>query len=94
MSGVDVQLNYRLDLPPGFGDLAFEMNGSYLQHDESTPYVGAHTYDCAGLFGFTCQTINPRWHHIFRSTWQTPWGRLRIRHLALYRRGLARQQHQ
>jgi iron complex outermembrane recepter protein len=74
VSGVDVQLNYRLDLPPGFGDVAFEMNGSYLQHFESTPYVGAHTYDCAGLFGFTCQTIDPRWHHIFRTTWQTPWG--------------------
>jgi iron complex outermembrane recepter protein len=74
VSGVDVQLNYQLDLPPGFGDVAFEMNGSYLQHNESTPYVGAHTYDCAGLFGFTCQTINPRWHHVFRSTWQTPWG--------------------
>ena len=74
VSGVDVQLNYRLDLPPGFGDVAFEMNGSYLQHFKSTPYVGAHTYDCAGLFGFTCQTIDPRWHHIFRTTWQTPWG--------------------
>jgi iron complex outermembrane receptor protein len=34
---------------------------------------GAHTYDCAGLFGFTCQTINPRWHHLFRTTWQAPW---------------------
>jgi outer membrane receptor for ferrienterochelin and colicin len=49
------------------------MNGTYLQHMEATPYVGAHTYDCAGLFGFTCETINPRWHHIFRTTWQTPW---------------------
>jgi len=34
---------------------------------------GAHTYDFAGLFGFTCQTINPKWHHIFRTTWRTPW---------------------
>ena len=93
VSGIDLQLNYKLDLPPGFGDVAFEMNGSYLQHFESTPYVGAHTYDCAGLFGLTCQTINPRWHHIFRSTWQTPWRCLSIRHLALYRRSLARQQH-
>jgi len=74
VSGIDLQLSYKQDLPPGFGDLAFELNGAYLQHMKSTPYVGAHTYDCAGLFGFTCQTINPRWHHIFRSTWQTPWG--------------------
>jgi iron complex outermembrane recepter protein len=72
-SGIDLQLAYRLDLPPGFGSVSAELNGSYLQHIESTPYVGAHTYDCAGLFGETCQTINPRWHHIFRTTWQTPW---------------------
>jgi iron complex outermembrane recepter protein len=74
VSGIDVQLNYKQELPQGLGDVAFELNGAYLQHSESTPYVGAHTYDCAGLFGFTCQTVNPRWHHIFRTTWQTPWG--------------------
>ncbi len=68
-----MQLNYKLDLPAGFGDLVWTLNGAYLQHDESTPIPGAHTYDCAGLFGFTCQTINPRWHHIFRTTWETPW---------------------
>jgi iron complex outermembrane recepter protein len=73
-SGIDLQLNYKFDLQPGFGSIAAELNGSYLQHLDSTPYVGAHTYDCAGLFGFTCQTINPRWHHIFRTTWETAWG--------------------
>jgi iron complex outermembrane receptor protein len=72
-SGIDLQLAYRMDLPPGFGSVSAELNGSWLQHFETTPYVGAHTYDCAGLFGETCQTINPRWHHIFRTTWQTPW---------------------
>ena len=49
------------------------MNGAYLQHSETTPIPGAHTYDCAGDFGPTCQTTNPRWHHIFRATWATPW---------------------
>jgi iron complex outermembrane receptor protein len=73
VSGIDVQLNYKLDLPAGFGDVVWNLNGAYLQHNESTPIPGAHTYDCAGLFGFTCQTINPRWHHIFRTTWETPW---------------------
>jgi iron complex outermembrane receptor protein len=72
-SGIDVQLNYRLDLPPGVGALSFALNGAYLLHNETQPLPGAHTYDCAGLFGFTCQTINPRWHHIFRTTWQSPW---------------------
>jgi iron complex outermembrane recepter protein len=72
VSGIDLQLNYRLDLPGGWGGLAFEMNGAYLQHAQTQPLVGTHTYDCAGYFGFTCQTINPRWHHIFRSSWQMP----------------------
>jgi iron complex outermembrane receptor protein len=72
-SGIDVQMNYKLELPPGFGALSFALNGAYLLHNEAQPLPGAHTYDCAGLFGFTCQTINPRWHHILRTTWDTPW---------------------
>jgi iron complex outermembrane receptor protein len=73
-SGVDVQLNYKLDLPKGYGALIFGLNGTYLIHDETEPLPGAHTYDCAGLFGETCQTVNPHWHHLFRTTWSTPWG--------------------
>ncbi|MBV9620956.1 MAG: TonB-dependent receptor [Gammaproteobacteria bacterium] len=73
VSGVDLQLAYRRELPREWGSLGFEMNGAYLQHTETTPVRGAHTYDCAGYFGVTCQTVNPRWHHIFRATWTTPW---------------------
>jgi iron complex outermembrane receptor protein len=72
-SGVDVQLNYKLDLPRGFGELAFGLNGTYLLHNETTPLPGSATYDCAGLFGFTCQTVNPRWRHVLRTTWETAW---------------------
>lgn len=72
-SGVDVQMNYHLDLPPGFGGVSFALNGSYLLHNETQPLPGAHTYDCAGLFGATCETVNPHWHHLFRTTWDTPW---------------------
>ena len=73
VSGIDLQLNYMHALPAHWGSVAFTMNGSWLQHDISTPIPGGGSYDCAGLFGFTCQTINPRWHHIFRATWLTPW---------------------
>ena len=72
-SGVDVQLNYKLDLPAGFGDVVFGLNGTYLLHNETTPLPGSPAYDCAGLFGFTCQTVNPRWRHLLRTTWETPW---------------------
>jgi iron complex outermembrane recepter protein len=72
-SGVDVQLDYRLELPPGLGHVSFDLSGTYLLHNDSEPYPGAPTYDCAGLFGAECETVNPRWHHVFRTTWDTAW---------------------
>ena len=73
VSGIDLQLSYKQDLPPALGSLHFDVNGAWLQHQISTPVRGGPNYDCAGLFGFTCQTVNPRWHHILRTTWNTPW---------------------
>jgi len=73
VSGVDLQTAYKLDLPAALGALRFNLNGSYLLKSLSTPYIGAHTYNCAGLFGSTCQTVNPRWRHILSTTWVTPW---------------------
>jgi iron complex outermembrane recepter protein len=72
-SGVDAQLNYTVDLPQGFGDVTSGLNGTYLLHNETTPLPGGPTYDCAGLFGITCETVNPRWHHVLRTTWETQW---------------------
>jgi outer membrane receptor protein involved in Fe transport len=40
---------------------------------ETTDYPGSIPYDCTGLFGLTCQTVNPEWRHIFRTTWDMPW---------------------
>jgi iron complex outermembrane receptor protein len=71
-SGIDAQVAYKYPLR-SLGDLESELMGTYEQHNETTPQPGAHTYDCAGYFGFTCQTINPRWHHIARLTWVMPW---------------------
>jgi len=61
------------NLPGEAGSLIFGLNGAYLLTQKTTPLPGAHTYDCAGLYGNTCQTVNPRWHHILRTTWATPW---------------------
>ena len=72
VSGIDAQIAYRLRLPANLGGMQFALNGTYLQHFESTPLPGAHTYDCAGLFGLTCQTVNSHWRHIARATLQTP----------------------
>ena len=71
--GIDLQTAYHMDLPAGFGGLRINMNGSYLIKSNTTPLPGAHTYNCAGLFGSTCQTVNPRWRHILSLTWASPW---------------------
>ncbi|HVF18341.1 MAG TPA: TonB-dependent receptor, partial [Steroidobacteraceae bacterium] len=51
----------------------FSLNGAYLISTTTTPFEGANEYDCAGLFGSTCQTVNPRWRHNLRASWLTPW---------------------
>ncbi len=73
LDGIDMQAQYRLHLPKDTGQLVFGLNGAYLLSTDTTPLPGAHTYDCAGLYGSTCQTVNPRWRHNLRTTWATPW---------------------
>ncbi len=75
VSGIDLQLNYRHSLPSGWGSITTALNGAFLQKDTTTPYPGSGTYDCAGLFGSTCNngSVNPKWRHNLRVTWDTPW---------------------
>ncbi len=73
VSGVDLGLSYRYSLN-GWGTLVSSLNGTWVEHNVTTPYPGATSYDCAGLFGITCGTsINPRWRHQLRVSWDTPW---------------------
>ena len=76
-SGIDFQANYRYPLG-SFGNLTAIFNGSYLEHSITTPFPGSGSYDCAGLFGVSCNTIsvNPRWRHNLRLSWETPWAKL------------------
>lgn len=72
VSGIDAQIGYQL--PVGrWGKLRWDLNGAYLLKSESQPFTGGPTYDCAGLYGSVCQTVNPRWRHNLRTTWSTPW---------------------
>ncbi|MFI4868952.1 MAG: TonB-dependent receptor domain-containing protein [Steroidobacterales bacterium] len=77
VSGYDLEANYRWHLG-SMGSLTANLVGTWLQHTTSTPYPGAHTYDCAGLFGATCGggSVNPTWRHNLRVNWQTPWNLL------------------
>ena len=72
VEGVDVQANYKLPLN-GLGSLVFSLAGTVNLANSTTPYPDAHNYDCAGLFGASCQTVNPRWRHNLRTSWVTPW---------------------
>lgn len=71
VSGVDVQFGYHWDVG-SFGSMSAVFSGTWLQHETSQPVPTNPAYDCAGLFGSTCQTVNPRWRHIARINWQTP----------------------
>jgi iron complex outermembrane receptor protein len=70
-AGIDVQLAYRRDVGR-LGTMSATLSGSYLQHETSQPISAVPAYDCAGLYGPTCQTVNPRWRHSARLSWQTP----------------------
>jgi iron complex outermembrane receptor protein len=73
LKGIDVQGTYRLPLAAGFGSLGIALNGAFLLKNETQPFPGSPSYDCAGLFGVICGTVNPRWRHNLRTTWSTPW---------------------
>ena len=75
VSGIDIGSNYRWTIPGDWGTLSAYFNGTWVQHFTTTPYPGSETYDCAGLFGATCNqgSVIPRWRHVMRVSWETPW---------------------
>jgi iron complex outermembrane recepter protein len=79
VSGIDVQVDFRRPLADTWGTLVASLSGSWLQHTETAPAPGAPSFDCAGLFGATCdQSVNPKWRHNLRLSWETPWDHLML----------------
>ena len=72
LSGIDLQAAYDLELPSTWGSIDFMLAGTYVLDNSTTSYPGSGSYDCTGLFGLTCQTVNPVWRHIMRTTWKAP----------------------
>jgi outer membrane receptor protein involved in Fe transport len=70
--GIDINGSYTQPLG-GLGSLAFSFVGTYLDKLVVTPLEGI-TYDCAGFFGPSCGTPNPKWRHKFRMTYTAPNG--------------------
>lgn len=72
VSGVDIQAAYRYELQ-SYGAITAALSGGWVDENKTTPLPGEHEYDCSGLFGATCETVNPEWRHVMRLGWDTPW---------------------
>jgi outer membrane receptor protein involved in Fe transport len=70
--GVDVQANYTFDVGD-MGSLSLALNGAYLSKATAQQNPAVSEYDCAGLFGAVCATVNPEWRHNLRVSWDSPW---------------------
>ena len=77
VSGIDFQGDYRLALDDvgaaGMGSVSFHFVGTYQLSNKTQNLASSPTYDCSGLFGPTCDTLDPTWRHEFRVTWNSPW---------------------
>lgn len=72
-AGVDVIADYGLDIGR-FGDLNFNLVGTYLDTWDWQELPGEATFDCVGFFdGGPCYMPRPEWVSNFRTTWLTPW---------------------
>lgn len=79
-SGIDLNIDYRLNLDETFGGnagaLAFNLVGTYLASYKTTPLPNSpqsDIYECAGLYAGLCGRPRPEWRHKLLTTWNTPW---------------------
>ncbi|WP_246847984.1 TonB-dependent receptor domain-containing protein [Sphingomonas beigongshangi] len=67
-SGLDFGANLNLGLGR-FGKLNAELVGTWLFQTVQQPLPGGGTFDCTGLYGFSCGQPQPEWRHNARLTW-------------------------
>ncbi|WP_207904853.1 TonB-dependent receptor [Novosphingobium sp. PhB165] len=70
-SGIDVNADYTFNIGNA-GQVNVNMLGTWLASQKSEPISGLGSYDCKGLFGYTCGQPNPEWRHVARMTWMAP----------------------
>jgi iron complex outermembrane receptor protein len=79
--GIDFTTSYKHDLDfiansigaADLGSVAFNFTGTWTASLDTTPFPGAGSYNCSGMFGVTCGEPEPAWRHQLRTTWITPW---------------------
>jgi outer membrane receptor protein involved in Fe transport len=76
--GLDVAADWRFSLPApagsALGSASLSLAGTWTANAITQPFAGARAADCAGYYGPTCGQPRPRWRHILRLNWATPWG--------------------
>lgn len=70
-SGIDGQINYDLDIN-NFGDLSLGYAATYLLSDDFTPFLGATTIECEGMFVGQCGQPSAQYRHRALARWNTP----------------------
>ncbi|MPT48199.1 MAG: TonB-dependent receptor [Sphingobium sp.] len=70
-SGLDINADYTFDVGK-LGSINLGVVGTYLIEQVSQPVPGQGSYDCKGLFGYTCGQPSPEWRHVARLSWMTP----------------------
>ncbi|NIJ32146.1 TonB-dependent receptor [Sphingomonas oligoaromativorans] len=70
-SGLDITSNYSFGIGR-YGKIDFDLVGTYLTKLVTEPLPGLGSYDCKGLYGYTCGEPSPKWRHQLRTTWSIP----------------------
>ncbi len=72
-SGIDITADYTVGIG-ALGKVNLNMVGTRLINQVAEPLAGLGSYDCKGLYGYTCGQPNPTWRHVMRTTWIMPQG--------------------
>lgn len=70
-SGIDITSNYHFGIGK-LGKIDLDLVGTYLAKLVTEPLPGLGSYDCKGLYGYTCGEPSPTWRHQLRTTWEIP----------------------
>jgi len=69
--GLDITGSYTRPMPKDLGAFSINFIGTYLMNEYIN--TGLYEYDCVGLFGNVCGVPTPKWRHLARFSWETPW---------------------
>jgi outer membrane receptor protein involved in Fe transport len=70
-SGIDVSAAYNFAVGR-LGRIDASVVGTWTEQMTQEPLPGLGTFDCKGLYGYSCGQPNPAWRHVARATWNTP----------------------